>query len=123
MAAPILYWTYVLVMVAGALCFVQAYRFRKQTARHKRYGIAGVALALSGITVVIALTYLFGWRVEQRWPDVVLVHRRVAYVSTTLLVLVAVTGMRRHRFHPLLARISVVFYFLALALAVVGYRP
>lgn len=123
MGSAWLFWVYVGVMVAAACCFVQAWRLRLDTPRHKRFGATGVVLALAGIVVVLVLTYLMDWRVEQRFPEVVLWHRRVAYVSTALLLGVGISGARRWRVHPLLAQVSVPVYLLALALAVVGYRP
>ena len=123
MGSAILFWTYLAVMFAAAACFLQAYRVRKDTPRHKRFGITGVALALSGIVVVLALTYDLGWHVDKRSPEIVLWHRRVAYVSTALLVLTGLSGMLRWKVHPLVARVSVAVYFVALALACLGYRP
>ncbi|MGE0190550.1 MAG: hypothetical protein AB7T63_00780 [Planctomycetota bacterium] len=123
MGSAILFWTYLAVMFAAAVCFAQAYRVRKDTPRHKRFGIAGVLLALGGILVVLALTYVMGWRVPHRFTEVVLWHRRVAYVSTALLLLTAWSGMQRWPRHPLIARVSVAVYLVALALACVGYRP
>ena len=123
MGSAILFWVYVAVMALAAGLFVAAWFARFDTPRHKRLGATGVVLALTGIVVVLAATYALGWRVEQRWPDVVTWHRRVAYLSTALLVATAVSGARRWRLHPLIARVSLPVYLATLALALLGYRP
>lgn len=118
-----MYWTYCLVMVGAAACLVAAYRTRFDTPRHRRWGLAGVATALTGVVVVLVLTYALGWRVPQRFPEVVFWHRRLAMLATALLVLVAVSGARRWKIHPPLARALLPLYVVALILASIGYRP
>ena len=80
-------------------------------------------LALGGIAVVLLATYLWGWRVHQRYPEVVLWHRRIALVATALLILVAYSGWKRWPRHPLIARCAVCVFVVALLLAAIGYRP
>ena len=123
MPSNVLYFLYLVVMAAGLACFLQAYRMRLSTEVHKRWGITGTAISLGGIGVVLLATYLWGWRVEQRLPDVVLWHRRLALVSVTLLVLTAVTGMRRIPIHTRLYVVFLPVYIAALVTAAVGYRP
>ena len=123
MDSALLFWTYMGVMVIALGCFARAYHLRLDTPRHKRWGQAGVLLALGGIVVVLLATYLWGWRVRERYPDVVLWHRRVAYGATALLVLTGLSGWQRWRAHPTIARWAVAVFVVALSLAAVGYRP
>ena len=123
MTSPVLYFGYLLVMGAGLACFAQAWRHRFDTPRHKRWGVTGVALSLTGIAVVLVGAWLGGWRVEERLPDVVLFHRRIAYVGTALLLLVAVTGALRLPLHKRLYVVFLPVYVAVLLTAIVGYRP
>ena len=54
---------------------------------------------IGGIVVVIVLTYTLDWRVDQRWPDVVRVHRALALGATALVLAIAVTGWKRWAIH------------------------
>ena len=123
MASTVLYWTYLVVMGASLVCFFRALALRHQTPRHRRWGIAGVALAIGGIVVVVVAYRVFGWVVDQRYPSVVDWHRRVAYAATALVVLVGVSGARRWPIHKQLYKVFLPLYVLALALAAVGYQP
>ncbi len=123
MPSAVLYFTYLLVMAAGLFCFYKAYRTRLDTPVHKRWGITGTSLSLAGITVVLVGAWLWGWRVEERLPDVVRFHRRAAYAGTGLLILTAVTGALRLSIHRRLYLVFLPVYVVVLLTAVVGYRP
>ena len=123
MPPAVLYFTYLIVMAAGLFCFLQAWRHRLDTPVHKRWGITGTALSLAGIAVVLVGAWLWGWRVEERLPEVVVFHRRIAYLGTGLLLLTAITGALRHPVHKRLYLVFLPVYVVVLATAVVGYRP
>ena len=124
MPSAVLFFAYLIVMGAAFWCFVQAYRTRFDTPVHKRWGLAGAVLSLSGIAVVLVLNYAMGWKVEQRFPDVVLWHRRFAYVATTLILLIAITGaLRILKIHTRLYVVFFPIYAIALLLAMIGYKP
>lgn len=123
MPSSILYFAYLGVMVAAFACFLQAFRVRFDTPRHKRWGVTGVALSLGGIAVVLIGAYAWGWTVPERWPQVVLWHRRLAYAGTALIVLVGVTGALRLRIHKKLYIVFLPVYAIVLVLAILGYRP
>jgi hypothetical protein len=123
MVSAVLYYTYGLVMLVALGCFVQAFRRRRDTPVHRRWGVTGVVLTLTGIVVVLALTYGLGWRVEQRLPEVVDVHRKLALASTALVLLVAFTGMRRIKIHKRLYVLFLPLYVATVATALIGYRP
>ncbi|MDJ0521249.1 MAG: hypothetical protein QNJ90_04165 [Planctomycetota bacterium] len=123
MPPALLYWTYLVVMTAGLVCFVQAYRTRFVTPVHKRWGITGTVLSLTGIVVVLVGAWLGGWRVEERLPDVVAFHRQIAYVGTALLLLTAVTGALRMPLHKRLYIVFLPVYVVVLVTAIIGYRP
>jgi len=122
-SSALLFCLYLVVMLAGLGCFLQAFRTRHVTAVHRRWGLAGAALSLGGIAVVLLATYLLGWRVEQRLPEVVFWHRRVALVTVFLLILTALTGMLRMRLHRRLYWLFLPLYVLTLLSAAIGYRP
>ena len=123
MPSAVLYFLYLAVMTAGLACFLQALRHRHVTPVHKRWGITGTALSLGGIAVVLLGAELFGWRVDQRLPWLVTIHRRIAVVSTALLILTAVTGAMRARIHHKLWVVFLPLYVAALLTAIVGYQP
>lgn len=123
MPSSILYFVYGAVMLIGMICFVRAYQTRLDTPVHKRWGITGTAISLFGILVVVVGAYLWGWQVNERWPDLVRVHRAVALVALALLLLTAITGMLRHRLHPRLYVVFLPVYLIALVTAALGYRP
>ena len=66
---------------------------------------------------------MLGWRVEQRYPLVVMIHRKIALVSTALLILTALTGALRLRLHHKLYVVFLPTYIATLLTAMVGYRP
>ncbi len=103
--------------------FVQAWRRRFVTPEHKRWGITGTIISLTGIAVVLAGAEVFGWRVDQRLPWLVTIHRRIALVSTALLILTAVTGAMKARVHKKLYLLFLPAYVLALVTAAIGYQP
>jgi len=123
MPSAVLYFAYLAVMGTGLFCFAQAWRHRFDTPRHRRWGITGVVTSLTGIVVVLVGAWLWGWRVEERLPDVVLVHRRIAYAGTALLLLVGVSGARRWPLHKRLYVLFLPVYVAVLLTAIVGYRP
>ena len=124
MPSAVLFFTYVVVMTAALWCFVQAFRTRFDTPVHKRWGITGCLLSLGGIAVVLVLNYALGWKVDQRFPEVVLWHRRFAYVGTALILLIMATGaLRILRIHTRLYVVFFPIYVIALVLAVIGYKP
>jgi len=123
MPSALQFTLYLVVMTGGLACFFQAYRTRLVTPLHKRWGIAGTAISLGGIGVVLLATYAWGWRVEQRLPEVVLWHRRLALLSSALLVLTALTGMLRIRIHTRLYVVFLPLYVASLLTAAIGYRP
>jgi len=119
----VLYPLYLGVMGAAAVCFVMAYRRRYVTPRHMRWALTGLVLDLAGTLVVLVFHRLLGWGIPAAHAGVVLWHRRVAYVSTALLLLVALSGWRRWPVHPRLAVVFLPLYLVTLALAIVGYWP
>lgn len=123
MPSAVLYFLYGGVMLAGLCCFLRAFQTRFDTPVHKRWGITGTAISLFGILVVVAGAWLWGWRVDERWPAVVRVHRAVALLALALLVLTATTGMMRHRIHPKLYKVFLPVYVIALITAAFGYKP
>ena len=123
MPSAVLYYTYGLVMLASLVCFAQAFRTRLVTPVHKRWGTAGAALSLGGIVVVLLLTYAFDWRVDQRYPDVVRVHRLLALGATALVLLIGVSGWRRWPIHTRLYLPFFPLYVATVATALVGYAP
>lgn len=123
MPSAILYIVYGLVMLVSLLCFALAYRHRLITPVHKRYALTGTALSLGGIVVVLILTYAFGWRVDQRFPDVVRVHRILALFATALVLFIAFTGWRRWPIHTRLYVVFFPLYVLTVGTALVGYQP
>ncbi|MDA1193888.1 MAG: hypothetical protein O2894_01755 [Planctomycetota bacterium] len=123
MPPAILYFGYLTVMGGGLLCFLQAFRHRRTVALHKRWALVGTGLSLGGIAVVLVGAEFLGWRVPQRIPWLVSVHRAVALFSTALLLLTAITGALRIRIHTRLYVVFLPAYVIALLTAVVGYRP
>ena len=124
MPSAVLFFAYVVVMTVALGCFVQAFRKRFDTPVHKRWGITGCLLSLGGIVTVLVLSYAMGWRVPQRFPDVVLWHRRFAYVGTILILLIMATGaLRILRVHTRLYVVFFPVYVIALVLAIIGYKP
>jgi hypothetical protein len=123
MPSPVLFFGYLAVMAAALACFLQAFRQRLDTPVHKRWGIVGTCLSLGGILVVILGAEMLGWRVEQRYPLVVIIHRKIALVSTALLILTALTGALRLRLHHKLYVVFLPTYIATLLTAMVGYRP
>ena len=123
MPSPILYFGYGLVMLVAYGCFLKAYATRLDTPTHKRWGMAGTAISLTGIVVVVIGAYAWGWRPDERWHEMVVVHRAIALVSFLLLMLVAITGALRHKLHPKLYLVFLPAYTLALITAAIGYRP
>lgn len=123
MPSAVLYFVYLAVMAAGLVCFLQAFRHRRVTPVHKRWAVTGTALSLGGIAVVLLGAELLGWRVDQRLPWLVTIHRRIALASTALLILTAVTGALRIGIHRRLYLVFLPLYVVALATAIVGYRP
>jgi hypothetical protein len=123
MPPQVLYPVYLLVMGAAAACFVAAYRSRTSTPRHMRLALTGVALDVAGTLVVLVVHRGLGWEMPPFDLTVVIWHRRFAYLSTALMLLVGVGGWRRWRIHPLLGRVFLPVYLVTLALAIVGYFP
>ncbi len=123
MIPTILYYGYGAVMTFALVCFVQAFRVRKNTPRHKRWAITGVAVAFGGIVVVVLITYLFGYRPSERFPVVVLWHRRMALAATFVMVLTAVSGARRWRIHHRLYLLLFPLYVATIVSAAIGYAP
>ena len=118
-----LFLVYMAVMGAALACFGRAFRVRKTTPVHRRWGIAGVALDLAGTLVVLVLHRVLGWTLPARDVDVVRWHRGFAYVATALVLAVAVTGWRRARVHHKIAPALLPVYAVTLALALVAYWP
>jgi hypothetical protein len=123
MPSSVLYFGYLAVMTAAMVCFLQAFRVRFDTPRHKRWGVTGVLVSLGGIVVVLLGASLWGWTVDQRWPGVILWHRRLAYVGTALILLIGVSGALRWRIHTRLYLVFLPVYALVLLLAILGYEP
>ena len=123
MSSALLYYTYGAVMVASLACFAQAYRTRLVTPVHKRWGTAGAALSLGGIVVVLIATYLLDWRVDQRLPDVVRVHRVLALGATALVLLIGISGWKRWPIHTRLYMPFFPLYVATVATALIGYTP
>lgn len=123
MSSALLYYVYGLVMLASLGCFLQAWRTRLVTPVHKRWGASGVGLALAGIVVVLVVTYAFEWRVDQRFPTVVRVHRALALAATAMMLFVGITGWRRMPIHTRLYVVFLPLYVATVATALLGYRP
>ena len=123
MLSSVLYFFYGAVMTAGLVCFIRAYQTRLDTPVHRRWGLTGTAISLTGILVVLVNTYAWGWRLEERWPVVIKVHRGFALAAMALLLLTAITGLARHRIHPRLYVLFLPVYILALLTAALGYGP
>ncbi len=123
MPSTLLYPVYLLVMGGALTCFVLAYRRRHDTPRHVRLALMGLALDLGGTLVVLLVHRGLEWPMHVALPTVTLWHRRLAYVSSGLLLLVAFAGWRRLPLHPALGRALVPLYALTLLLAVLGYWP
>lgn len=123
MLAGLLYPLYLVVMGSAALCFVAAYRGRAHTPRHMRLALTGLALDVTGTIVVLVVHRGLGVPMHVEHLAVVVWHRRFAYASSGLLLLVGLAGWRRWRIHPLLGRIFLPLYLVTLALAIVGYFP
>lgn len=119
----ILFWTYSLVMAIALLAFLQAFRVRKQLARHKRAAGLGVVLTFTGIIVVLVVTYLFDIRVPQRSPDIVRIHRTLAILAAAMTAVMAFTGWRRIKIHTRLWPLFFGLYIATLATALIGYQP
>ncbi len=123
MPPAVLFFAYVLVMAAGLLCFVVAFRLRRDTPRHKRWALTGTALALGGVVVVLLAWRVLDWQVPARSATWVGVHRTLAYAATALVLLVAVSGWRRWAFHTRLYWVFFPLYGAALLTALIAYRP
>lgn len=123
MPGALLYYVYLAVMATGLACFLQAYRRRFDTPVHRRWGLGGAGVSVTGIVVVLLGAELGGWRVAQRWPDVVSVHRVVALVAAALLLLTVSTGLLRIPIHTRLYKLFLPAYALALLTAGLGYQP
>jgi hypothetical protein len=121
--SSLLYFAYLATMVAALACFVRAFRLRRDTPRHRVWAGTGVALSLGGVALVAVAWRALGWQVQQRFPDLVLVHRGFAYAATAVLVLVAASGMRRWRIHRHLYWFLFPLYVAALVTAGIAYRP
>lgn len=119
----VLYPVYMLVMGGALACFVLAYRARKDTRRHMRLALTGLALDLTGTLVVLLVHRVLAWPWDYHDEVVVQWHRRAAYVSSGLLLLTAFAGWRRLPWHPWLGRLLLPTYTLTLALAIYGYWP
>ena len=91
--------TFLAVMGAATACFLRAFAVRKDTPRHMRWAILGVAIDVAGTLVVLVTQRWLGWHVLARDPDIALVHRMFAYVATALVVFQAWSGATRHRWH------------------------
>lgn len=123
MGPSLLYWTYLAVMAAGLACFVRAFVLRRETPRHRRWATTGVVLTLGGIVVVLIVYRVLGWEVAKRSDEIVLWHRRLAYLATAMVVFMAVSGARRWPIHKQLYRVFFPLYVITLLLAIIGYRP
>lgn len=123
MREALLFWTYSAVMVAALACFIEAFRARRTLKRHKRMAGLGVILTLGGIAVVLLVTYLFGWRVPKRYPDIVRIHRALAVGAAVLVVVTAWTGWRRVRWHKRLYVVFFPLYIATIVTALIGYKP
>jgi hypothetical protein len=119
----VLYPLYLVVMGLAAGCFIAAYRARYDTRRHMRLALTGFGLDMAGTVVVLVVHRGLGWAMPHFDSGVVQWHRRFAYVTTGLLLCVAIAGWRRWRVHPLLGRVFLPLYLVTLALAIVGYWP
>jgi hypothetical protein len=114
---------FLVVMGSALACFVRAFALRKATPRHIRWAVAGLAIDVLGTVTVIVTSRVLGWNVPPRSADVALVHRVFAYVATSLLVVQAITGARRHPIHRRLGPAVLVVYAITYALAIAAYAP
>lgn len=123
MPAEVLYSVYMVVMGAAAGCFVVAFARRHETPRHLRWAVTGLALDVVGTVAVLVVHRGLGWELPATHAGLVWWHRRLAYASSGLLLAVALSGWRRWRAHPWLARSFLPLYLITLALAIAGYWP
>ena len=113
-----------LVVMGGALaCFWAAFAKRKTLRLHKRLGISGAVIDLSGTAVVLVTSRVLGWIVPPHLSGVATWHRGFAYVATVLVLLQAVSGMRRWSIHHKLWVVFLPVYTTTYALAVLAYAP
>ena len=123
MGSTTLYYLYAIVMLAALYCFVRAWQTRFVTPIHKRFALIGVALNVGGVLAVIVAHRLWGWQVNHRIEDVVVWHRRLAYVSSALIIFIAITGALRMHIHKRLYIVFFPLYIVVLVTALVGYGP
>ena len=123
MGSTALYYVYATVMIAALYCFVRAWQTRFVTPIHKRFALWGVGLNIGGVLAVIVAHRMWGWVVEHRIEDVVTWHRRLAYVSSALIILIAITGALRMSIHKRLYIIFFPLYIIVLVTALIGYKP
>jgi hypothetical protein len=114
---------FLVVMGSALACFVRAFALRKATPRHVRWAVAGFALDVVGTLAVLVTSRVLGWHVPARALEVALVHRVFAYVATSLLLVQAITGARRHPLHRRLGPVVLVVYSTTYALAIAAYAP
>ena len=113
-----------LVVMAGALvCFVKAYGLRRDTGSHRKVAIIGASIDLFGTLAVVVTSRWLGWHVPAAFPQVAIVHRGFAYVSTATLALQVVTGATRHPIHRRLGFPFLCLYATTYTLAVWAYAP
>jgi hypothetical protein len=123
MAPDALAVVFLAVMGAALACFWTAFARRRDLRVHKRWGVAGVVIDLVGTVAVFATTRGLGWSVPPRVLEASEWHRALAYVATALVLLQAVSGMRRWRIHRRLYVVFLPVYNVTYLLAVVAYAP
>ncbi|MBI4083524.1 MAG: DUF420 domain-containing protein [Candidatus Lambdaproteobacteria bacterium] len=114
-----------LVMSTATFCFILGYALRHRNNRlHRRWMVAGFALALAIAIVLVVGVQLFHapygpsfWLVElagERGARIVLTcHRVLATVALLALIGQVVTGIRRHPLHRRLYRATIPLWLAA----------
>lgn len=111
------------VMGAALACFWAAFARRKTLRVHKALGVAGALIDLAGTAAVIVTSRVLGWHVPAHHEGVATAHRALAYLATALVLLVAITGARRHPLHVRLWPVFLPVYTTTYLLAVWTYAP
>jgi hypothetical protein len=123
LSSDLLSVTFLVVMGAAVACFFRAFSLRRETPRHVRWAVAGVAIDVAGTLAVLVTQRALGWHVVPRDADVAIVHRAFAYVATALIVFQVWSGATRHPWHLRSWKVFLPVYTATYLLAVIAYAP